>query len=94
LDSAKNRTTHKAIVSQDFSTAYCQRFKELLHGFSWNSVRECTDAQEAFSLFNNTFLGLYESHFPIVTTKFNRNLHCIEKWFSKGPSNPGEYQQV
>jgi hypothetical protein len=47
-------------------------------------VRECTDAQEAFSLFNNTFLGLYESHFPIVTTKFNRNLHCIEKWFSKG----------
>ena len=84
LDSAKNRTTHKAIVSRDFSAANCQRFKELLHGFSWNSVRECTDAQEAFSLFNNTFLGLYESHFPIVSTKFNRNLHCIEKWFSKG----------
>jgi hypothetical protein len=36
------------------------------------------------SLFNNTFLGLYESHFPIVRTKFNHNLHCIEKWFSKG----------
>jgi hypothetical protein len=71
LASPKQRTTHKAIVSRDFSTANCQRFKELLHGFSWNSVRECTDTQEAFSLFNNTFLGLYESHFPIVTTKFS-----------------------
>jgi hypothetical protein len=44
LDSAKHRTTHKAIVSRDCSTANCQQFKELLHGFSWNSVHECTDA--------------------------------------------------
>jgi hypothetical protein len=29
-------------------------------------------------------LNLYEAYFPVVTTKFNRNLHSIEKWFSKG----------
>ena len=84
LDSLKHRPSHKTIVSRDFSAANCQRFKELLHGFSWNSIRECTDAQEAFSLFNNTFLSLYEANFPIVTSKFNRNIHSIEKWFSKG----------
>jgi hypothetical protein len=84
LDSLKHRPSHKTIVSRDFSAANCQRFKELLHGFSWNSIHECTDAQEAFSLFNNTFLSLYEANFPIVTSKFNRNIHYIEKWFSKG----------
>jgi hypothetical protein len=29
-------------------------------------------------------LNLYEVYFPVVTTKFNRNIHSIEKWFSKG----------
>ncbi len=84
LDSPNHRPAHKTVVSRDFSEANCRRFKELLHGFSWNSIRESTDPQEAFSLFNNTFLSLYESHFPEVSTKFNRNVHPIEKWFSKG----------
>jgi hypothetical protein len=84
LDSLKHRPTHKMIVSRDFSAANCQSFKEFLHGFSWNSIGECNDAQEAFSLFNNTILSLYEANFPIVTSKFNPIIHSIEKWFSKG----------
>ena len=34
--------------------------------------------------FSDTFQNLYNLHFPLKTTKFNKNLHCIEPWMSAG----------
>ena len=42
------------------------------------------DVQVAFSHFSNVFHNLYNLYFPIVVKKFNKNVHYIEKWMSKG----------
>ena len=42
------------------------------------------DVQVAFSNFSNVFHNLYNLYFPIVVKKFNKNVHYIEKWMSKG----------
>jgi hypothetical protein len=48
----------------------------------------CFQSGTSFSLFNNTFLSLYEANFPIVTSKFNRKIHSIESCRSPPPTPP------
>ena len=74
----------KEVTSRDFSEANINKFKCATSSFNWNFVTDINDTQEAFSSFSNVFHNLYNLHFPLVTTKFNKNHHQIEKWMSKG----------
>ena len=74
----------KEVTSRDFSEANINKFKRATSSFNWNFVTDINDTQEAFSSFSNVFHNLYNLHFPLVTTKFNKNHHQIEKWMSKG----------
>ena len=53
------------------------KFKHATSSFNWNFVTDINDTQEAFSSFSNVFHILYNLHFPLVTTKFNKNHHQI-----------------
>ncbi len=84
LDSAKTRTCEKVVNFRDFSQANILRFKETLHSFSWNTVINSDDAQDAFNCFSNSLISLHDVYFPLKTAKFNHNFNPIEKWMSKG----------
>jgi hypothetical protein len=42
------------------------------------------DPQTAYNHFSDTFTNFYSPYFPIKTIKFNRNIHKLEPWISKG----------
>ena len=74
----------KEFSSRDFSDSNINKFKQALQNFDWNFVMDDNDVQVAFSNFSNVFHNLYNLYFPIVVKKFNKNVHYIEKWMSKG----------
>jgi hypothetical protein len=84
LDSPKIRVCEKFVTFRDFCQANILRFKETLHSFSWNSVINSNDVQDAFNCFSNSLISLHDVYFPLKTVKFNRNFNPIDKWMSKG----------
>jgi hypothetical protein len=38
----------------------------------------------AFNYFSDTFLNLFNIYFPLKSSRFNRNKHCLEPWMSRG----------
>jgi len=59
-------------------------FKETISNINWNFVGEQEGPQNAYNVFSDTFLNLYELSFPVIHTRFNKNFHAIEPWMSKG----------
>ena len=82
--SSEKKVKAKEFSSRDFSDSNVNKFKRALQNFNWNFVEDNNDAQVAFSNFSNVFHNLYNLYFPIVVKKFNKNVHYIEKWMSKG----------
>ena len=84
LHSNSRTKVEKEFSSRNLTDDKVNKFKVALRDFNWNFVTENNDAQLAFSDFSNTFHHLYNLYFPIVTTKFNKKIHKIEKWMTKG----------
>jgi len=59
-------------------------FKETISNINWNFVGEQDGPQNAYNVFSDTFINLYELSFPVFHTRFNKNFHAIEPWMSKG----------
>jgi Endonuclease/Exonuclease/phosphatase family len=74
----------KYIEFRDFSSNNTLNFNTALNGQDWNHVLNCNDTQVAYNLFSDTFFNLYNLFFPLKRVKFNKNVHCIEKWMSTG----------
>ena len=79
LHSNSRTKVEKEFSSRNLTDDNVNKFKVALRDFNWNFVTENNDAQLAFSDFSNTFHHLYNLYFPIVTTKFNKKIHKIEK---------------
>ncbi len=69
LDSPKIRVCEKFVTFRDFSQANILRFKETLHSYSWNSVINSNDVQDAFNCFSNSLISLHDVYFPLKTVK-------------------------
>ena len=74
----------KYVESRNFSKANLTLFNTSLLSFNWSSVTECKDTQLSYNNFSDSFLSLYNLHFPITKFKFNKNFNKLEKWMSKG----------
>ena len=69
---------------QNFSEININNFKRDLKNISWESVLANNNPDSAFNLFKEDFLTLFNLNFPTITKKFNKNIHKIEKWLTKG----------
>ncbi len=47
-------------------------------------VYSSDDPQLAYDAFHELFFTLYNTHFPVINQRFNKNVHLREPWFSKG----------
>jgi len=83
-ESKKQTVEPKSFSSRDFSNEKLTNFQNVLATINWNFFSEEPDAQSAYNSFSDVFNNLYNLHFPVITKKFNRNLHSAEPWMSKG----------
>ena len=74
----------KFIETRDFSERNLNRFKLALQNINWNNVSDNNDTQLAYNIFEENFNTLFKLYFPVVKLKFNRNIHKLENWMSKG----------
>jgi hypothetical protein len=74
----------KTIISRDFSQQNLEKFNAALHNIRWGFVLEEDDPQLSYNLFSDTFINLYNLHFPLGEIRFNVNKHSVEPWMSKG----------
>ena len=69
---------------RNFSQFNLRRFKEALGSCSWNSTLSCNDVNDSYNNFWDDFHSLFELHFPLIHVKFNRNVHKINNFMTKG----------
>ena len=74
----------KTFTAHNFSKRNLDNFHVALSNINWDSMYESTNAQNAFDIFEDNFLTLYNMYFPQNKVKFNRNIHKVEAWLSKG----------
>ncbi len=82
LDSPSHKTEHKSVYSRKFSPENLDRFKTLLSGTNWTNVTEANNVDIA--AFWAEFKQLYDLCFPLTMTKFNRNIHKINRYMTAG----------
>ena len=66
------------------STQQISKFKASLSNLSWQDVRNSKNVDESYEIFWNDFKPLYEIHFPTKTVPFNKNVHKINNFMTKG----------
>ena len=59
-------------------------FKDSLNNCGWGDVLSEKSPQVGFDLFFNKFNSLHELHFPLNEVKFNKNIHKIEPFMTRG----------
>ena len=74
----KRKTCPKFIETRNYSQTNLSLFSNSLCALNWDSLLECNDAQLAYNIFFDTFMNLYEFHFPIYTVKLNKNLYVLK----------------
>ena len=84
VKSISSSVSPKFVESRNFSKHNITVFNDALLRFNWSTVINCKDTQQSYNNFSDSFLALYDLHFPISRFKFNKNYSRIEKWMSKG----------
>jgi hypothetical protein len=64
-------------TTRDFSTANIENFKQTLRATTWQSTFSENTANTSYNAFWTEFKQAYDTHFPKVTRRSNRNKHKI-----------------
>ena len=70
--------------SRNMSDTNKSNFKDSLNNCGWGDVLSEKSPQVGFDLFFNKFNSLHELHFPLNEVKFNKNIHKIEPFMTRG----------
>jgi hypothetical protein len=77
---SKSVTNKRRLVTNDNLT----RFRESLSNLQWNDVLVTDNVDNCYNLFWDQFKTLYDLHFPLVKSRFNRNYHKISEFMTQG----------
>ncbi len=80
----QTKTSSDFKQSRNMSLTNLQNFKNALHALTWREVLTDHDINSSFNTFWDTFSTLFELHFPIIKTKFNKNLHPKNDFMTPG----------
>ena len=73
------------IKTRNFSDENINSFRNLLSQANFQEIyNEQQDTQIAYDKFHDIFFNLFDAHFPEKSVRFNRNIHKVEQWMSKG----------
>jgi len=80
LPKDKNKSSFK----RNFCNANLLKFKAALNNVNWNGTLAVADVDLSFDKFWETFSLMYELHFLLTKTKFNRNIHKQNEFMTSG----------
>jgi hypothetical protein len=72
------------VVKQHFTIENIERFKTGLRPLRWETVTNSNTVDDAFDEFSKIFTDLYELNFPLVRSKFNKNIHKQNNFMTNG----------
>ena len=75
---------NKPTLKQDMSRPKMEKFRSDLGRLGWQNVLACSEVDESYELFWKDFKALYDLHFPLKQVKFNKNIHSINKFMTRG----------
>jgi len=84
IEKQKTIVKAKTVQSRNFSQSNIKKFKENLQLMSWQSVLNTEDVNEAYDSFWSNFSTLFSLHFPLTYSQFNKNVHKINIYMTKG----------
>jgi hypothetical protein len=67
-----------------FSDANVNNFRNDLNNINWNVILNDNNVNSSFDKFWEIFNTLYDLHFPLKNVKFNKNVHKINNFMTKG----------
>ncbi len=79
-----DKPKQKVEYKNKMTTENMQNFKMALSNLTWEEVCTENDMDTAFDKFWKTFKDLYNLHFPLTKTKFNRNVHKVNNYMTAG----------
>jgi len=74
----------KFLEYRDFSDEAVNRFRDSIQRFNWTHVTESECTQTAYNNFSSTFSLFFNTFFPLQRKIFDKNLHKIEPWMTRG----------
>ena len=85
IDHSNNENGPQYIKTRNFSDENINSFRNFLSQASFQEIYdEQQNTQSAYDKFHDIFFTLFDAHFPEKTIRFNKNIHKIEPWMSKG----------
>ena len=81
---SKQKIKKPPVVFRDMSLQQMTSFRAALGNLSWQNVLQSQNVDESYDTFWNDFKPLYELHFPEKRVPFNKNIHKINHFMSKG----------
>jgi hypothetical protein len=84
LDMKKRKLKPNKVSRRLISIDNLTRFRDNLSNVRWDDVLNTDNVDDCYSVFWDKFKSLYDIHFPVVTSRFNRNYHKMSDFMTPG----------
>ncbi|MFO0007263.1 MAG: hypothetical protein ACK559_39725, partial [bacterium] len=81
---SNQKNGEKTKTNRSFSEENLQNFKIMLGAANWDDVLDSNDVNNAYDAFWSTYNELYLLNFPLKKMRFNKNIHNIKPFMTKG----------
>ena len=80
----KTKTKPATLKKRLYTKTNMDRFKTDLQHITWNNVLVTDNVEDCYDNFWDTYNTLHNLHFPLTTTKFNKNYHKVSDFMTTG----------
>ena len=80
----KTKTKPTIIKKRLYTKTNLDRFKTDLQNINWNDVTSTNTVDDCYDRFWDIYKLLHDQHFPMTTTRFNKNLHKVTDFMTFG----------
>jgi hypothetical protein len=84
LNAIQPKVNCKSGFRRKFTIEAMSNFRNALHALRWETVLNKQTCNEAFDEFWDVFQTFYNLHFPLTKQKFNKKIHKINCYMTKG----------
>ena len=81
---SKYKSKPRAVKCRQLNRENMENFRANLSNVNWEDVTTCNNVDDCYNAFWTIYKPLFYIHFPLTTTNFNRNIHKISNFMTKG----------
>ena len=78
----RHKSKPKLIKRRQYSKTNIDAFKRDLQYTNWDPVTSTNDVDECYDQFWKIYNDLHDHHFPLTTSRFNKNIHKISNFMT------------